>query len=121
MLILQYNDGKIQKHTNDKYYFITITPHSLKKVNSYAKIHMVFNTLCYNFPFMTIVNKSYELGSKYGRLHLHLLVRSPQTLSYYKQTSINNFQIFYKKLYNQNDVHRVQLYISKDKYATYSF
>ncbi len=99
---------------------ITITPHSMRKIYSHDQLNLIVTILKMHYTSMHLINWAFEYGSKYKKLHLHLLVRS-RPLYYKGYTSIDGFQVRYDPLYTQSAVHNTQLYISKNKYLSYSF
>ncbi len=68
---------------------------------------------------LEVINYGLEDSGRYSQNHLHLIIRSHGYSKY--TTKIGPFHIDWKVLRTQIDLHRAQLYVTKEQYRTTAF
>ncbi len=102
------------------YYLVTIANNNKLFPVTEDPLESIVNLAEYYQEFHTI-NKCYEYGGKYGQLHCHLIVSTDYPLKYTDFNQIYNYRINYQQLLTREDVHRAQLYVTKDQYNDFQF
>ncbi len=103
------------------YYLITIRKCKVFDLVSSKELESVIDRLKYINPAITLINECYETGGHYGQLHVHLVVRSLRRLNYRTLKYYQGFYVDYKPLDTIQDVHRAQIYVSKEQYQSFCF
>ncbi len=106
----------MRRSTVQYYYMVTIHKHQVLDVVQKNEIEATIFVLTMTYPSMIIINEAYETSGAYGQLHVHLIVRTSKPIRYTKLTKLQGFRIRYDRLKEQSDVHRAQVYVSKDQY-----
>ncbi len=103
------------------YYYLVTIEHQFKRyeVEDY-EIEQILDTFHVVFPDITIIQASYEFGKIYKQLHLHLIIRSEKYFQYFKLKTLNHFHIHYKPIYTRTQLHRSQVYLSKDQWPVHA-
>ncbi len=89
---------------NYKHYFVTIQKSQKKDYVDKTELYMVQKELKNRFPSLQVYKSTLELGSQYGQLHLHLLLRLSEYLLFKNNSKIFDMRLFWVSIYNISGV-----------------
>ncbi len=96
---------------NYKHYFVTIEKSKKKDYVEANELHRVQRELKTRFPSLQVYKSTFELGSKYHQLHLHLLLRLSEYLLFKDNSNILGMRLFWRPIYN---ISGIDSYLRKD-------
>ena len=97
-------------------YLVTITAFNKKRKVLEHELNSALHTLLQLLP-LRVINYGLENSGRYSQNHLHLVLQ--QTIPYFRykgHNKIGPFQIDWKYLRTDQDIHRAQVYVAKEQY-----
>ncbi len=124
-------DGKVTRSRRRSFkermrqfhYLITIRKSQVKDLVKKNEIEAVIFVLEFvnRYKQFNCINTSFENSGRYSQLHAHLIVSTNERLRYKDLKTLQGFYIDYRELQSQEDLHRAQIYISKEQYNNFTF
>ncbi len=100
-------------HISGTYYMVTIHAHSKFRKVTRDELNSAVNFLKKQYHSIKIINVGYEYRHNF-QLHVHLVVRTDHTIRYIGRYRL--LQIHWYKINDQTDLHKKQIYVSKEQY-----
>lgn len=93
-----------------KEYFLTIRKHQVKDYVTKEDLDHILICLKLRLP-LKVAEVTYEMDTKYGQLHSHIILSTRKGVYYSKHSSINGFRVYWREIYSKEPTYG---YIHKD-------